>query len=168
MKHPHSAANLLTPREVASWVNSIEGLDGVTFSGGEPFEQAEAVSSTIDAIRESGSSQLPVFVYSGFTLDEIKQSDSEHVEQLLSSVDLLCAGRYEHTLYDPTLLWRGSSNQELHFLSSAYSADSVAHWMEESPVEEYEVSLSEIQFTGFGGPGSSLLQEVRRQLSGVR
>ena len=140
----------------------------MTFSGGEPFEQAEAVWLTIDAIRTSAPNILPVFIYSGFTLDELKLSDSEHVERLLSTVDLLCAGRYDHALNDPSLLWRGSSNQQLHFLSSAYTAESLTHWGQESPVEEYEVSLSEIQFTGFGGPGSPLLREVRRQLSGAR
>ena len=140
----------------------------MTFSGGEPFEQAEAVWLTIDAIRTSAPNNLPVFVYSGFTLDELKLSDSEHVKRLLSTVDLLCAGRYDHALNDSSLLWRGSSNQQLHFLSSAYTAESLTHWVQESPVEEYEVSLSEIQFTGFGGPGSPLLREVRRQLSGAR
>lgn len=149
-------------------MNSIDGLDGVTFSGGEPFEQAEAVSLTIDAIRAARSSDFTTFVYTGFTLDELKISDSKHVERLLSSVDLLCAGRFDHELKDTSLLWRGSSNQELHFLSSAFDEEALQQWGKESPVEEYNISLSEIEFTGFGGPGSPLLNEVRRQLSGVQ
>ena len=41
--HPHKIESLYTPSEVAKWILSIDGIDGVTFSGGEPFEQAKAV-----------------------------------------------------------------------------------------------------------------------------
>ena len=37
-------------QEIAEWLQSIPDIEGVTFSGGEPFEQAAAVLETINSI----------------------------------------------------------------------------------------------------------------------
>ena len=41
--HPHEKRTLVTPDTIAEWVSSLEAIEGVSFSGGEPFEQAKAV-----------------------------------------------------------------------------------------------------------------------------
>jgi len=88
--------------------------DGLTISGGEPFDQAAAVLALVRTVREVRP--VEVLVYSGYDLEEITNSDSESAD-LLSEIDLLVAGRFVAEL--PNLLpWRGSDNQVVHFLSA--------------------------------------------------
>ncbi|MDF1667075.1 MAG: 4Fe-4S single cluster domain-containing protein [Planctomycetota bacterium] len=90
-----------------------ETLEGVSFLGGEPFEQDEALALIAKQVKDLG---MTVMVYSGFSLDEIKARDS----QLLPFVDLLVAGRYVKELRTTKRRWIGSENQVLHCLTSAY------------------------------------------------
>ena len=79
--HPHKIESLYTPSEVAKWILSIDGIDGVTFSGGEPFEQAKAVLQVIKEIKQE--KQLDVFVFSGYTYAKLVSSTDNNVNQLL-------------------------------------------------------------------------------------
>ena len=45
--HPHSANSLVEPSEVVEWILSIPDIEGITVSGGEPFEQAGALVDII-------------------------------------------------------------------------------------------------------------------------
>ena len=102
----------LTPVALAARV--LESRDeGVTFSGGEPFEQAEGVARAARMLREAGRS---VMVYSGFTLEELQAGQVAWAEALLSQTDLLVDGPFEVTR-QVDLLWRGSSNQRVHLLT---------------------------------------------------
>lgn len=93
-----------------------EELEGVSFLGGEPFEQDIPLAQLAEGIQKMG---LTVMVYSGYTLEEIKARDS----RLLPFVDLLVAGRYVKELRTTKRRWIGSENQVLHCLSSAYKPD---------------------------------------------
>lgn len=93
-----------------------EALEGVSFLGGEPFEQDQALALIAKSAREMG---LTVMVYSGFSLEEIKARNSE----LLPFVDLLVAGRYLKDQRTTKRRWIGSENQQLHCLTSAYDPD---------------------------------------------
>lgn len=92
----------------------LPGADGLTISGGEPFDQAAGVLALVRAVREVRP--VEVLVYSGYDLDEIAGSGSESAD-LLSEIDLLVAGRF--VAEQPNLLpWRGSDNQVVHVLSA--------------------------------------------------
>lgn len=162
--HPHVAESLHAPYEVASWILSINGIDGVTFSGGEPFEQAAAISQTINLIREK-KPEISVFIYSGFELQTIKLSTDNSVKELLKMTDILSAGPFIAKLKDKSLLWRGSSNQELQYLTERYNSAMEIGWIEDSPFEEYHLHQELIHFTGFGGPHSNNLKSMIRELS---
>ncbi len=84
---------------------------GVTISGGEPFEQPEALQCLLEAIRYNFSGD--VLVYSGFELDDI-QSWIDKFED--NYVDALITGRYKHEV-PQTLPLRGSDNQIIHKLT---------------------------------------------------
>src|SRR6476646_9130931 len=49
-------------------VLSTDGIEGVTFTGGEPFAQARALAEIARAVRATG---LSVFVFTGYELDEL-------------------------------------------------------------------------------------------------
>jgi anaerobic ribonucleoside-triphosphate reductase activating protein len=86
--------------------------DGVTISGGEPFEQAKPLTRLAGLIRSSGADLL---VYTGYTVEEI-MSGPEEMQELLCSIDMLMDGRYMQEIPN-TLNWRGSDNQRLLLLS---------------------------------------------------
>jgi len=97
---------------------AIDGIEGVTFSGGEPFMQAAALVALIDRIKSRR--QLSFMSFTGFTLDELRAAGESAQLDLLARLDLLVDGRYRRDQH-ATLMWRGSRNQTVHFLSSRYS-----------------------------------------------
>ncbi len=85
-------------------------LDGVTFSGGEPFCQPEAFYNLAVELKKRG---LNLMAYSGYTYDELLSLKNEAVDKLLSQLDILVDGRFVAEQKDLTLLFRGSSNQRV-------------------------------------------------------
>ena len=156
--HPHAAASLIRPAEISEWILSIPNIEGITFSGGEPFEQAAAVLETIQAIREEKGSDFSVFVFTGFELELLQRSDEDNVLTLLEYIDILAAGPYDYKLRDQELLWRGSRNQSLHFLTERYSSDQIEEWITDSPIEEIMIRPDSLEFTGFVGQKSQMLK----------
>ena len=96
-------------------VNSIQqfDLDGITISGGEPFQQPEALYAFSEGIRaECPGTDL--LVYSGYTARRLQLSYS-HILRLLDAVI-----SEPFVASNPTnLKWRGSANQRLLLLSLA-------------------------------------------------
>ena len=156
--HLHEAYSLHPPSEIADWLQSIPDIEGVTFSGGEPFEQAAAVLETINSIRENMGSDFSVFVYTGYEIEFLRKSNDRNVHDLLNAIDILSAGPFDYKLRDETSLWRGSSNQSLHFLSNRYNAFQIEEWSKISPLEEITLRSDSIDFTGFVGPKSKMLK----------
>ncbi len=100
--------------DLASRILAIPGIEGVTYSGGEPFEQAPALASLCRILRRFG---LNTASYSGYTLEAL-QAEPDRFEVLLRELDLLIDGEFRRDRAG-SYLWRGSSNQRLHWLSSA-------------------------------------------------
>lgn len=98
----------------------IPRIEGVTISGGEPFQQPEALLDLLTRLDDSGLGRL---LFSGYTMAEILESPRGN--EILSHVDLLIAGRYDrHLPMSEGLL--GSTNQQVHFLTNRYSSDDLA------------------------------------------
>ena len=155
--HSHSAASLVKPSKIAEWLLSIPDIEGVTFSGGEPFEQSAAVLETINLVRKKRPA-FTFFAFSGYSYQDLLSSTDRAVTELLHYCDMLSTGPFDVKLRDKTLLWRGSSNQELHYLTNVYQSSMEVQWILESPTEEYSVQNEGIQFTGFGGKSSKVLR----------
>ncbi len=84
-------------------------LDGVTFSGGEPFMQAKALAALGREIKALG---LNIVTYTGFTFEEL-YSDREKNSwgELLDVTDRLVDGPFILEKKDWEIKFRGSSNQ---------------------------------------------------------
>lgn len=82
-----------------------EELDGVTISGGEPFEQEEELFQLCSGLRSED-----ILVYSGFTKQELFRRFPEKLER--SGIGVLITGPYLDALNDGRPLI-GSSNQEI-------------------------------------------------------
>jgi len=82
--------------------------DGLTLSGGEPFLQSDDCVKIAAAARENG---LNVWVFTGYTFEELLQSDE--YRPLLNLTDVIVDGPFvaEERSFD--LKWRGSRNQRV-------------------------------------------------------
>ena len=97
-------------------VLSIQGIEGITLSGGEPFEQNDkALFAFLSGVKKSG--QLSVMVYTGYMLDDLITDSCK--SKILDFVDILVDGPYVES-DDHGELWRGSGNQTIYFLTSRY------------------------------------------------
>jgi len=105
----------MTIQEVFNKLTVSNNIEGVTLLGGEPFEQAAALVELGKKIKDKN---LTIMAYSGWTLEELKEKD-EDCRQLLELCDILIDGQYLRTLA-ASLPWRGSTNQEVHFITSKY------------------------------------------------
>lgn len=88
-----------------------EGVDGVTISGGEPFEQPEALAALIDGVRAQAvrtGIDTDVMVYSGMTLERLEADHADVVDR----VDVLVPEPYRPGS-GPGGVWRGSANQPM-------------------------------------------------------
>jgi len=85
-------------------------LAGMTFSGGEPFCQPEALCILAKNVKDMGKN---IIVYSGYTLEELLELGKMRpaILQLLRLTDYLIDGKYIESLRDLSLSFRGSSNQ---------------------------------------------------------
>lgn len=125
--------------------------EGVTLSGGEPFLQAAALAEMIVIARQHRD--VGVIVYSGFTLEEIRQ----HTEflPLLSQIDLLIDGRYQKEL-DDGRAYVGSSNQTVHYLTERYAEAGRAYYAQTK--RRAEIKLTPNQAVLIGVPSKNVLK----------
>ncbi len=93
-------------------------IEGVTFLGGEPFEQAEALGIVAERVREKG---LSVLCFTGGKLEELREIPVN--KKLLDNTDLLIDGEFVEELTDYSRPWCGSSNQRYHFLTDRYNEE---------------------------------------------
>ncbi len=108
------------------------GRSGVTISGGEPFLQAEALADMITRIRSV--KDTGIIIYTGYTLEELQESEDGGVHKLLACCDLLVDGEYIEALNDGKNL-RGSSNQRAIPLTSRYEKNAAQYGTENGTVE---------------------------------
>lgn len=146
------------PAEVAAWVvraNGVATLDGVTFSGGEPMQQAPALLELIESL----SRQLPQLsfgMYSGYSLRELEagrfqttpdlaqRARQEVWARIRSLLDFAVLGRYV-AVRPSTLPLRSSANQELRLFTDRYREHDFAPLEVEVHVEPQGL----VQVTGF-------------------
>jgi anaerobic ribonucleoside-triphosphate reductase activating protein len=103
--------------QLAEEILSYSDIEGITLSGGEPFEQAAALADLCDILKRE--SQLSIMSYSGFTFAELQVSTDSGKQRLLHHLDILVDGPFVKSL-QADLLWRGSTNQQVLFLRDTY------------------------------------------------
>lgn len=134
---------LVSVNELESRILAQENIDGVTFSGGEPFEQASALAELARRLQECG---LTVVCYTGYTIEQLWAGNREDWNALLSEVDLLIDGPFieSERCHEP---FRGSENQNIIYLSGRISPENV-----EEAHQSAELTLSldgSLMATGF-------------------
>jgi anaerobic ribonucleoside-triphosphate reductase activating protein len=132
-----------------------EAVDGLTISGGEPFDQAGALAELVRAVR--ARRDLSALSYTGYTLDHLRRHGTPDQHALLAGLDLLIDGPYLPRKH-ADLRWRGSANQRIRLLSGRHAPVTPAddrgaglqfdisptgdlHWTGVPPVPDFRASL---------------------------
>lgn len=124
-------------------IKSIENIEGVTFLGGEPFEQAEELSKLASLIKSDG---LSIVCFTGYSYEEL--SSVPFADELLKYVDLLIDGGFEKDKFDLSRPWVGSSNQRYIFLTDFYSIEDVKKY--KNKIEARISSDGKLEINGMG------------------
>lgn len=87
-------------------------LSGVTFSGGDPWEQADKFAYMAKAFKQSG---LNIWSYTGYTYEYILENKDTRLgwNELLNNIDILVDGKFEEDKQQDGLKFRGSVNQRI-------------------------------------------------------
>ncbi|WP_328618148.1 radical SAM protein [Amycolatopsis sp. NBC_00355] len=108
------AGEEVEPSAVVRWLDSLDGpIDGVTVSGGEPFQQPRALAALLgelDEWRRGRDGPADLLVFSGYT--HARLSARPDCADALSRCDAVVTGPYIESRNSGTEL-RGSDNQEL-------------------------------------------------------
>lgn len=114
---PADPARALPVKTLLDWCKRVakEGFDGITISGGEPFDQPKsllALLTQLDVWRTAASLDFDILCYSGYPLKTLEQKHSK----ILARLDALIPEPYADGR-PLGALWRGSDNQTLVPLS---------------------------------------------------
>ena len=114
-----------------------EPLDGITLTGGEPFEQAKPLGALLSALARERP-DWSTLVYSGRSLAALRRAGPD-AERLLARTDILVAGPYRQDR-PATHVLAGSGNQRIHYLSDRGSA--LRATVETPPTDRVNLGLS--------------------------
>ena len=105
--------------------NVKDKIDGITFLGGEPFDKAEDLSNIANYMH---SIDKNVITFTGYTFEQIDNSNNTEWKELIKSTDLLIDGKFEKDLLDYSRPLVGSSNQRFFYLSERISKESIENY----------------------------------------
>ncbi len=112
LTHDFDGGEDKTIAEILDKIKSNPLLDGITFSGGEPFCQAGKLAYLGGIVKEWG---LNIITYTGYTFEYLIRSsnDDNKYRQLLEVTDYLIDGPFILEKKSMLLKFRGSENQRI-------------------------------------------------------
>ncbi len=91
----------------------IDKCEGITISGGEPFDQPKALAHLLEHLRaRTQSPTLDLLIYSGYTFARLQKKHAA----ILKMADVIVSGPFVEKREDPRP-FVGSANQEIHLLT---------------------------------------------------
>jgi anaerobic ribonucleoside-triphosphate reductase activating protein len=136
-----------TPREILEKLD-LNAISGMTFSGGEPIEQAAGLAALVRLARQK--KDLNLICFTGYRYERLLTNPpNAGVRELLAEVDVLIDGPFIQLLNDSIGL-RGSSNQRVIHLTSRLKDHD---FESETRTIEIRVRDGELEFIGIPTPG---------------
>ena len=96
--------------EILKEIDSNPLLDGVTFSGGDPFMQPKPL---VELAKELKKRNLNVITYTGYRWEELVDANDPDWNALIQASDVIVDGPFVQSLHDWKLKYTGSSNQRI-------------------------------------------------------
>lgn len=106
--HSFNGGYLIDIKDIIDKVNENPLLDGITLSGGDPFEQSYECSILAKNVKDLG---LNVVTYTGYTFEQILKI--EKFRALLLQTDILIDGKFDIDKKSMMIPFRGSTNQRI-------------------------------------------------------
>ena len=109
--------------EVLKRLDAMPHIRGITFTGGEPFEQSQGFAALA---KECKARDINVWCYTGYTFGALLKTESHR--ELLEQVDVLVDGRFMEKLKLPmTGPYKGSENQRIIDVQQSLAWGLVVH-----------------------------------------
>lgn len=141
---PHISQYLVDPQNFALKITDLcqeHNCEGITLTGGEPFQQSQAVVQFVEIIREN---DFNIVCFSGYTYPKLVESTHEDIRTLLGMIDLLIAGPFDisNQCYRT---WFHDPDKELVYITDRISSERINNLQD----LEFIVEGSDISVTGF-------------------
>lgn len=140
--HDYDGGREVTVEDLATEMLQNPLCDGLTLSGGEPFDQAWESSMLASRAKMAGKT---VWTYTGYSWETIQRRARCSVvwSLLLSHTDVLVEGPFVESLKSYDAKFRGSTNQRLIDVPKSLEAGEVVLWEpEEKDLGHFEVPES--------------------------
>jgi anaerobic ribonucleoside-triphosphate reductase activating protein len=132
--------------EMANEILMTDGINGVTFSGGEPFAQAAALADLAEILQQH---ELTVLIFTGYTYAEITGKNDPEWNRLVKASDMLVSGRFEQDKKCTGKPLIGSTNQQVIALTGKIKPP------KDCDIPDVEIQITKsgtIYVTGFPDP----------------
>ena len=101
---------LVDTKEVIRQIDNLEGQDGITLSGGDPFFQVEPC---LEIAKYCKSINMNVWCYTGFTFEQLLNMNNSKILEFLKYIDVLVDGKFILEQRSLDLKFKGSENQRV-------------------------------------------------------
>ena len=110
--HDFNGGALVDIEYIKEEIDKLDGQDGITFSGGDPFVQPLACSILAKYAKEKG---LNIWCYTGYTFEHLLELSKvkSDIKKFLDQIDVLVDGKFELSKKSYSAIFRGSSNQRI-------------------------------------------------------
>ncbi len=111
-------------------INKIKNnplIDGITLSGGDPFYSSEELNKFIILLKQN-IEEINIWIYTGFTYEEILNSKNQNMIKLLTSCNVLVDGKYIEKKKNLRLKFRGSENQRIIDIQQSLKGNKVVKY----------------------------------------
>lgn len=110
--HDFNGGHFIDIEEILAMIDENPLLDGVTFSGGDPMDQAAALVPLASEIKDRG---LSLVIFTGYTFEYLQQhwEETPAFLDLLAYADILIDGPFVMAKRSLDIKFRGSSNQRI-------------------------------------------------------
>lgn len=157
--HSFNIKNDVSIGEIQTWLSGLKDIEGVTFSGGEPMQQAPYLYVLVAWIRQN-LPNLSIGLFTGYSKRELENGnfkwksayDADWVRgsqklwgEIKAHLDFAVVGRYVESMACHDEPMRGSRNQEVLFFTAKYKESDLQPQAAEVTVDENGL----IQITGF-------------------
>ncbi len=113
-------------------------ITGLSLLGGEPFERQnqEGLAPLVKKVKQEYP-EKKIWCYTGFTFDKqilgemVGQENRETTKQMLENIDYIVDGRFVEELKNPSLKFKGSSNQRIIDVKKSLEQNEVVLWEED-------------------------------------
>ena len=137
---PYDGGSAVRIDDLVREIQAKRLIDGVTFSGGEPLDQAESclkIAKKLIAEAANLHNSLSLWLYTGYIFEDIVAGRvGLAAKELVALCDVVVDGLFIEELKTYDLQWCGSSNQRLIAAKDSLSLGKVVLWENQTTFPE--------------------------------